>query len=81
MPGVYIHLAGEDIDEAQAVMNGVTVVKEKESQLSPLICTRCDFTNPPVSKFCNKCGFGVDLKSVIEIDRAKDRYEINTLNS
>ncbi len=81
MPGVYIHLAGEDIDEAQAIMNNVTVVKEKESQLQPLVCSRCDFTNSPLSKFCNRCGFGLDLKSVIEIDRAKDRYEINTLNS
>lgn len=29
MASIYIHLSGEDIDEAQAIMNGVENVKEE----------------------------------------------------
>ncbi len=76
MPSVYIHLAGEDIDEAQAIMNGVGVVKEKESKLEPLICSRCNHTNSAAAKFCNKCGLVLDMKTVIELDTAKDKIDV-----
>ena len=76
MPSVYIHLAGEDIDEAQAIMNGVGVVKENESKLEPLICTRCNHTNSAVAKFCNKCGLVLDVKTVLEMDTTRNKIDM-----
>jgi hypothetical protein len=73
MPSVYIHLAGEDIDEAQAIMNGVGIVRGNESKLEPLICTRCNYANSAVAKFCNKCGLVLDTKTMFELDKAKDK--------
>lgn len=73
MPSVYIHLAGEDVDEAQCILNGVTKVERKEEMLKPKVCKRCDTKNIPDSKFCNKCGFPLDYETAIKMDgmRAK----------
>ncbi len=35
MPSVYIHLAGEDIDEAQCILSGMTKVKKEDERLKP----------------------------------------------
>lgn len=41
MPVVYVHLAGEDIDEAHLVLNGMES-KTKEEIVKPRNCVRCD---------------------------------------
>ncbi len=76
MPSVYIHLAGEDIDEAQAIMNGVLVKNENECKLQPVICNRCNHMNSAAAKFCNKCGLVLDVKTVLELDHTKNRIEM-----
>lgn len=75
MPSVYVHLSGEDIDEAQAILNGTKSRREDESKLQPLACDRCGFTNSAVSKFCNKCGLCLDLKIAVEEDQKKEKIE------
>jgi len=73
MPSVYIHLGGEDVDEAQCILNGVAKAERKEEMLKPMVCKRCDTKNTPNSKFCNKCGFPLDYETAIKMDgiRAK----------
>jgi hypothetical protein len=41
MPSAYIHLAGEDVDEAQCILCGTVVAREKEEPLKPQVCERC----------------------------------------
>lgn len=76
MASVYIHLAGEDIDEAQAIMNGVNIEKENVSKLEPMICKRCNHTNSATAKFCNKCGLVLDIKTAMEMDKARDEIDL-----
>jgi hypothetical protein len=75
MPSVYVHLSGEDIDDAQAILNGTSLHKEDEPKLQPISCSRCGFVNSPVSKFCNRCGLGLDIKAMAEMDERKERVE------
>jgi integrase len=75
MPSVYVHLSGEDIDDAQAILNGTSLQKEDEPKLQPIACNRCGFVNSSVSKFCNKCGLGLDIKAMAEMDERKEKVE------
>jgi len=75
MPSVYVHLAGEDVDEAQCILNGVAKVENKEEQLKPKICQRCNTRNSPDSKFCNKCAFPLDYETVIKIDETRSKLD------
>jgi len=76
MPSVYIHLSGEDIDKAQAVMNGVHVEKEEKPKMEFRICNRCEYKNSFVSKFCNKCGLCLDLKTAFQLDQARNKIDV-----
>lgn len=76
MPSVYIHLSGEDIDQAQAVMNGIRVERENKASLEYRICSRCEHKNSSISKFCNKCGLCLDLKSAVELDQARSKIDV-----
>jgi len=75
MPSVYIHLAGEDVDEAQCILNGVSKVENKEEMLKPKICRRCDAKNSPDFKFCNKCGLPLDYETTIKMDEVRAKAD------
>jgi len=75
MPSVYIHLAGEDVDEAQCILSGTAKVEKEDERLKPLVCTRCLSNNPPGSKFCSKCGAPSDLKTAIQLDHARAKLD------
>jgi integrase/ribosomal protein L40E len=75
MPSVYIHLAGEDVDEAQCMLNGVANVEKREEMPRPKVCKRCNTKNSPDSKFCNKCGFPLDYETAIKIDEAREKVD------
>lgn len=75
MPSVYIHLAGEDIDEAQCILSGTTKVEKEDERLKPILCQRCHFNNPPGSKFCNNCGAPSDLKTATQLDQTRARLD------
>jgi len=75
MPSVYIHLAGEDVDEAQCILNGVAKVERKEEMLKPRVCKKCDTKNTPDSKFCSKCGFPLDYETAIKMDEIRAKLD------
>ena len=75
MPSVYIHLAGEDIDEAQCILNGVANVQSKDETLGPRICEKCSMKNPSDFKFCNKCGFPLDYETALKIDEIRTKSD------
>jgi integrase/recombinase XerD len=75
MPSVYIHLAGEDVDEAQCILSGSVKLKKEEEQLKPLVCERCHSNNPPGSKFCSKCGAPSDFTTAVRLDQARARVD------
>ena len=75
MPSVYIHLAGEDIDEAHCMLNGTERVKKDDEQLKSLICQRCDSKNLPGSKFCNGCGLPLEAGVAISLDQARTKLD------
>lgn len=75
MPAVYVHLSGEDIDEAQSIMNGVKHVREKGNEFQPKRCGRCGEQNAPISKFCIRCGSPLELETAVETDQKRSKVE------
>jgi integrase/recombinase XerD len=75
MPSVYIHLAGEDVDEAQCILSGTAKLEKKDEQLKPLVCSRCQNNNVPGSKFCTRCGTPLDLKTAIRLDQTRTKLD------
>lgn len=67
MPSIYVHLSGRDTDGAILKANGMEVDEEKEeSKLKPQKCMRCTRVNSATSKFCNGCGFALDMNDIVE---------------
>ena len=75
MPSVYIHLAGENVDEAQCILSGIEKVEKKDEQLKPFVCGRCLSKNPPGSKFCNRCGAPAELKTAFQLDQTRAKLD------
>ena len=75
MPSVYVHLAGEDVDEAQCILNGITNFEKKDELLRPKICKKCDTKNSSDSKFCNKCGFPLDYETAVKMDEVRTKLD------
>ncbi|MBI2938376.1 MAG: tyrosine-type recombinase/integrase [Thaumarchaeota archaeon] len=74
MPAVYIKLAGEDIDDAHRMLNGIEAKKE-EQQLTHKECIKCHSMSSADSKFCNNCGLPLDNTTVMQMDRARSKID------
>ena len=86
MPQFYVHLAGEDRDEAFLKMNGMEGMNNVQSENTvyvPITCPRCKRNNSPDAKYCNGCGLAFDLKYATEVDQRKEdiKEKIDTLST
>ena len=68
MPSFYVHLSGRDVDNKMLELYGLKP-KEKGLNEEIQVCQRCQANNSPVSKFCNRCGSALDLKTALQTDR------------
>jgi hypothetical protein len=69
MPATYMKRYGKHIDNAQAIMNGVTPSQIKPiTTRPPQSCIFCKTENSPVSKFCCRCGKSLDIKFGVNIE-------------
>jgi integrase/ribosomal protein L40E len=75
MPAVYIKLAGEDIDDAHRMLNGMKSEIEKEERAKANTCVKCNSLNSGDSKFCNKCGMPLDTATIIQMDKARAKID------
>jgi ribosomal protein L40E len=68
MASIYIHLSGRDVDKALLKINGINIdeANEQKSNLEPKNCMRCETVNPSTNKFCSRCGFILDEKTMVE---------------
>ncbi len=75
MPAVYIKLAGEDVDEAHRMLNGIQKSDTAPKQEKPRVCIRCNLINSADSKFCYKCGIPLDAATVVQMDNARAKID------
>ncbi len=68
----YVHLCGRDMDNAVLKLNGIEDEEKKESQFRQIACPRCKTKNSPGSKFCSNCSLGLDVKTMMDYEQAKD---------
>lgn len=77
MPATYMKRYGKHIDNAQATMNGVKPPQKEATVIQvPKTCTRCNISNSPVSKFCNRCGSVLDVQTALQLDEARKRIDM-----
>jgi integrase len=75
MPQVYIHLGGEDVDEAHRILNKIDSEVKEKKQNEAIICKRCFNKNIPGSKFCGRCGFPIDVKAALELEDKRKKAD------
>lgn len=68
MPGRYVHLINQDVDEAILSHHGVLKEEEKDRPPVPIKCQICETQNSPESETCRKCGRPFTLKTATRID-------------
>jgi len=76
MAGVYVHLAGRDVDDALLEMHGIKRGRKKDgSKLKPRKCPRCGTTNEATNRFCKSCGSPLDMKTALEVEEKRKAYD------
>ncbi len=77
MAAVYVHLSGRDVDKALLKIHGLAGEdeKEEEEKLKIIKCPRCGEKNAPIAKFCLKCATPLNIKTAIDIDRARSEAD------
>lgn len=70
MSGVYVHLAGKDVDEAILRTYGLAPKPEQETFQ---ICPRCKHPNPVTLRFCGECGMPLSINAAVAEDDKKER--------
>lgn len=70
MPGKYVHLINQDVDEAVLSHYGVLQEENMEKPPAPKKCQICDAQNSPQSDRCAKCGRPLNLAAATKIDDA-----------
>ena len=77
MPQVYIHLAGEDLDDAHRILNGIKAEARPDSgNAVPVECRRCSTQNVPGSRFCARCGYPLSMEAAIQVDDARKKADM-----
>lgn len=75
MASVYVHLSGENINNAllSKVYNVKEVKQEAENnKLQPRECPKCKELNPSTHKFCGICSTPLDYESQEAVDKIKE---------
>jgi integrase len=83
MAATYVHLSGRDVDDALLAIYGKKkpIEEDRQGQLSPLECPRCKETNEYNNIFCKKCGWILDQKAAVTLEKRKKEADeiINSL--
>jgi len=61
----YVHISTDDANNAYLAMHGKIKDEKVKDQFKSIECPRCRLINEAGSKFCNHCGQGLDVDSVI----------------
>ena len=56
MPKIYIHLSGEDVEDAVLNIYGLKKIEQNEPTIGITRCIRCKQNIPTINKFCPYCG-------------------------
>ena len=76
MASTYVHLSSKDIDDALLKLHGFKPEENKElKNISVKVCSKCSENNSILSQFCKKCGFPLDIKTMLEIDENRKKLD------
>ena len=68
MPGTYIHLSGQQVDDAILSIYGLVKDEDRRPLLTSVKCPRCRTMNGPTSDFCCSCGMALNASAATNID-------------
>ena len=76
MPSVYVHLAGDDLRDAQLKKYGLQAGRENFVP-SLTECSRCHYKCSPGTRFCPACGLCLNQKTKAKLQEGGDRLQGN----
>jgi integrase len=69
MPATYVHLSGRDVDDKiLQIYNLKPKDKDREDEMRPIECPRCQYINAPVNRYCGRCGTVLDEGERVKLD-------------
>lgn len=71
MCSVYVHLSGEDVDEAMLKVAGIKRKDKPDTTIKSSNCPRCDERNDDMRETCRKCGLILSEKKRSELEEAE----------
>lgn len=77
----YVHLSGRDMDQAILKLHGLAEEEKEEDKFKIIECPRCGIKNDPGAKFCSQCSLGLEIKAVMDYERASKETLQNIDNS
>jgi Site-specific recombinase XerD len=67
MPKIYIHLSGQDVEDAVLNIYGLKKSEDKTPTIGIIRCIRCRQSIPTINKFCPYCGAIQTTETAIEL--------------
>ena len=78
MPATYVHLSGRDVDDKILQVEGVkTKEQQKDDELKPIECPRCQYINSSVSRYCGRCGTILDEGERVKLEIQSRQFAKN----
>lgn len=68
MPSIYVHVSGQDADQALPEANGIEI-KEDRNEPKTNVCPRCKNINTLNNLFCYKCGAVLMLETAMHLEK------------
>lgn len=72
MAQTYIHLSGQDTDDALLHAYGL---KKSEERAPLCACARCNKQNEPSARYCRNCGAPMTVAVAVDLDERKKEFE------
>ncbi len=79
MCSVYVHLSGEDVDEAMLKVAGIKRKDKPDTTIKSSNCPRCDELNDDMRETCRKCGLILSEKKRFELEEAEKVKRVTEL--
>lgn len=75
MPATYVHLSGRDVDDKiLQIYNLKPKDKDREDEMRPIECPRCQYINAPVSRYCGRCGTVLEEGERVKLEVQSRRF-------
>jgi hypothetical protein len=71
----YSHLISSDVNDTILEIHGIKTESEKEDELKPKQCSKCNAINPKEAMFCCRCTAIMDVNTAVRLDEKRQEAD------